>query len=51
MLPGERIELSTPGGGGYGNPQERDRASVARDVEYGRVSRELAEELYGWREA
>ena len=47
MMPGERIELSTPGGGGYGNPVQRSRASVLRDVEYGRVSPEQAREVYG----
>ena len=28
---GQRIVLSTPGGGGMGQPQERDRAAVERD--------------------
>jgi N-methylhydantoinase B len=47
MMPGEMVELSTPGGGGYGNPRERDRETVARDVEYGRVSPDQAREVYG----
>ena len=47
MMPGERIELSTPGGGGYGDPRVRDRAAVARDVEYDRVSPQQAREAYG----
>jgi len=37
-MPGERIQLSTPGGGGCGNPRERDRAALARDVEFEWVS-------------
>lgn len=48
MEPGERIELFTPGGGGYGDPRERDRAAVARDIEHGRVSLDQARKVYGW---
>jgi N-methylhydantoinase B len=33
--PGDRIEVRTPGGGGYGNPHRRDPALVARDVRRG----------------
>ncbi len=47
LMPGERIQLSTPGGGGYGNPRERDRAAVVRDVEFGWVSPGQAREVYG----
>jgi N-methylhydantoinase B len=35
------------GGGGYGNPRERDRETVLRDVRNGVVSVEVARELYG----
>lgn len=35
------------GGGGYGDPLERDAESVAADVAGGSVSAELAEDLYG----
>ncbi len=44
---GDRMMLSLPGGAGYGNPLERDRASVARDVAQGYVSRQAAREYYG----
>lgn len=33
--PGDRIEVRTPGGGGYGNPRRRDPVLVARDVRRG----------------
>jgi N-methylhydantoinase B len=34
------------GGGGYGNPEEREREKVLRDVQNGVVSRKQAEEIY-----
>src|SRR5690606_30990331 len=33
--PGDRVLLVTPGGGGYGNPRERDRAKVEEDLRAG----------------
>jgi N-methylhydantoinase B len=44
---GERLILKLPGGGGYGNPLERDPDLVRRDVEDGLVSPEHAQESYG----
>jgi N-methylhydantoinase B len=38
MGPQERVVLHTPGGGGYGDPGERDPARVAEDVAARRVS-------------
>lgn len=38
------------GGGGFGDPKQRDRSLVADDVRAGLVSREAAGELYGWEE-
>ncbi|HVD43876.1 MAG TPA: hydantoinase B/oxoprolinase family protein, partial [Rubrobacter sp.] len=43
---GERIVLSLPGGGGYGDPLGRDPALVAADAENGLVSVERAREVY-----
>ena len=42
----ERVVLSLPGGGGYGDPLEREPDLVARDVENGLVSVERAREVY-----
>jgi N-methylhydantoinase B len=49
LSPGDRIRVSTPGGGGYGDPRKRDAAKVARDVARGYYSREQAEKLFGVR--
>lgn len=46
---GQRLKLSLPGGGGYGDPKARSKHAVARDVEAGFVSAADAEEIYGWR--
>lgn len=45
--PGDIITFFNPGGGGYGNPRERDPDLVRRDVLYGYVSPEKAKEAYG----
>jgi N-methylhydantoinase B len=44
---GERVVLSLPGGGGHGDPFEREPALVLRDVEDGLVSVERARDAYG----
>jgi len=44
---GETLIFETPGGGGFGNPQERSRADVLRDLEDGLISRKSARERYG----
>jgi len=43
---GQRVRLETPGGGGFGDPAERDPARVARDVRLGYVSRAAALAIY-----
>jgi N-methylhydantoinase B len=43
---GQRVRLETPGGGGWGDPLERDPALVARDVRLGYVSAVSAETDY-----
>ncbi|HEY4171348.1 MAG TPA: hydantoinase B/oxoprolinase family protein, partial [Reyranella sp.] len=47
VKPGDRVVFKTAGSGGWGDPLERDAEAVARDVRYGLVSREQAEEAYG----
>jgi N-methylhydantoinase B len=44
---GQWFEIITPGAGGYGAPQERDRAAVARDVAQGVIDAERARAVYG----
>jgi N-methylhydantoinase B len=43
---GDRLVLSLPGGGGMGNPLDRDPVHVARDVRDGLVSVEAARRDY-----
>jgi N-methylhydantoinase B len=43
---GDRVEVLTPGGGGYGHPRARDPALVARDVRRGYFTREEARRSY-----
>jgi N-methylhydantoinase B len=45
--PGDVIEFHSAGGGGYGNPFERDAEAVESDVANGYVSIERAREDYG----
>ncbi len=45
---GRRLLLKLPGGGGMGDPAERDPALVARDVADGLVSAEAAKLVYGF---
>ncbi len=44
---GDRVRVSTPGGGGYGDPLERDPALVARDVGRGYYTVAEAAERFG----
>jgi N-methylhydantoinase B len=47
MQPGDRICVSTPGGGGFGDPLERDPRRVAVDVARGYYTAAQAEALFG----
>ena len=38
----------TAGGGGWGDPRERDPKAIEEDVLDGKVSEAAARELYGW---
>jgi N-methylhydantoinase B/oxoprolinase/acetone carboxylase alpha subunit len=40
----------TPGAGGYGDPRERDRALVRRDLDEGVISDAVARDAYGFTE-
>ena len=47
LAPGSLVRIETPGGGGYGPPEQRERCRVLQDVEAGVVSRRQAREAYG----
>jgi N-methylhydantoinase B len=47
LIPGDRLRITTSGGGGYGDPTERNPEHVRFDVELGAVSRERAASDYG----
>jgi N-methylhydantoinase B len=45
--PGDIVSVRTPGGGGYGDPTERDPDAVLEDVRDGVVTEAKAREAYG----
>jgi len=45
---GDRLVLLLPGGGGMGDPRERDCEAIARDIADGLISPERALADYGW---
>lgn len=44
--PGDRVSIRTPGGGGYGNPEDRPKDKIHRDLADGRISQEYLRENY-----
>jgi N-methylhydantoinase B len=46
VRPGETVTFLTAGGGGYGDPAERNAGAVRRDVDLGYVSNEEARKCY-----
>ena len=47
LAPGDRVQVRTPGGGGFGDPFERDPEAVLEDVRLGRCSAASARDDYG----
>ena len=47
LTAGDRVQVRTPGGGGYGDPRERDRNLVARDVAMGYYTADEAKARFG----
>ena len=45
---GQRLRLSLPGGGGYGDPKKRDRDAVAQDLAAGFITAQQAKQDYGF---
>lgn len=46
LAPGDRVEVRTPGGGGYGPPDRRDPMAVAHDLAMGYYSEAEARALF-----
>jgi N-methylhydantoinase B len=46
IRPGDIVAVGTPGGGGYGDPFERDPGAVLRDVQKGYYTGEQARDLF-----
>ena len=44
---GQHLKIMTPGGGGFGDPGQRDRAALRRDFLDGKVSAEKIKQDYG----
>lgn len=44
---GQVVRAETQGGGGFGDPRERDREAVVRDLREGKISQESARQDYG----
>jgi N-methylhydantoinase B len=47
LPPGTVVSIRTPGGGGYGDPADRDPEALARDLRLGKVTREGLGSAYG----
>jgi N-methylhydantoinase B len=45
---GDWLEVITPGAGGYGPPNKRDRAALARDLAEGVIDAAAARDIYGF---
>lgn len=45
---GDQVEMAIGGGAGYGNPKERSPELVRRDIEREKITKEAAEQLYGY---
>ena len=48
LEPGTLVHLQSAGGGGFGNPIERDRTRVAQDLKNGYISSDTAKAVYGF---
>jgi N-methylhydantoinase B len=47
LKPDQWVAINTPGAGGYGDPRERDRDLVRRDLVEGKISPHIARDVYG----
>jgi N-methylhydantoinase B len=49
IAPGDAVTFLTAGGGGYGDPRQRSRSAIARDLDEGLLSPDAAAQGYGVR--
>ena len=47
VSPGRTVQMAFPGGGGYGDPKDRAKADVRRDLAGGYITAETAANIYG----
>ena len=47
LAAGDRVHVRTPGGGGFGDPLDRDAQAVARDVAMGTYTAAASRDLFG----
>ena len=47
MKKGDRVQVQTPGGGGFGNPKKRKKHLIINDVLEEKLSRKDALKIYG----
>jgi len=47
LMPGDSLFAATPGGGGFGDPNERPFDAIQKDLDLGYISRETAQSAYG----
>ncbi len=47
LAAGDWVQVRTPGGGGYGDPHDRPRELLERDLERGYFERKTAKSDYG----
>ena len=50
VAPGRTVKMAFPGGGGYGDPKERDSDAVRADLTGGYISAQTAAQIYGLEE-
>jgi len=50
LEPGQTIATIGAAGGGFGDPRQRNREAVRRDLREERISPEAAREIYGWQD-
>jgi len=47
IVAGDRVDVATPGGGGFGSPEKRSDKAIRQDIEYGYYTQEQMRESYG----